>query len=164
MRQFTPLGLHMSGPRLPMGMSLIYYDAQIRNIVRKRPKNTKPAVKMNSEGINKLRMTLLSPKTVKCSPMQLHFPHGPDGSPSFSEEKMAERHLCWLWNLSQWLQNAQNTKNWLKFCLIWSNMEKVMIPTMFFLVALKNLHETWLTPVSSTRKAESLKILEPWAK
>ena len=71
MRKFTPPGLHMPGPRLPMGMSLIYYDAQIGNIVRKRPKHTKPIVKMNSEHRKKLRMTLISPKTVKCSPMWL---------------------------------------------------------------------------------------------
>ena len=76
-----------------MGMSLIYYDAQIGNTMRKIPKQTKPAVKMNSEHRNKLRMTLISPKTVKCTPMQLCFPQGPDGSPSFSEVKMAERHL-----------------------------------------------------------------------
>ena len=89
MRQFTPPRLHLSGPRLPMGMSLIYYDAQIGNTVIKGPKNTKIAVKMNSECRKKLRMTLVSPKTVKCSPMQLHFPHGADGSPSFSEVKNA---------------------------------------------------------------------------
>ena len=94
MRQFTPPGLHLSGPRLPMGMSLIYYDAQIGNIVRRRPKQKKPAVKMNSECRKKLRMTLISPKIVKCSQMQLHIPQGPDGSPRFSEVKMAERHLC----------------------------------------------------------------------
>ena len=96
MRQFTTPGLHLLGPRLPMGMSLIYYDAQIGNTVRKRPKQTKPTVKMNSEHRNKLRMTLISPKIVKCSPMQRHFPQGLDGSPRFSEVKMAERHLCWL--------------------------------------------------------------------
>jgi hypothetical protein len=90
MRQFTPPGLHLSGPRLPMGMSLIYYDAQNGITVRKRPKQTKPAVKMNSEHRKKLKMTLFSPKTVKGSPMQLHFPQGPDGSSSFSEVKMAE--------------------------------------------------------------------------
>ena len=27
---------------------------------------------------------------MKCSPMQLHFPHGPDVSPSFPEAKMVE--------------------------------------------------------------------------
>ena len=85
MRQFTHPGLHLLGPRLPMGMSLIYYDAKIGNIVRKRPKQTKPAMKMNSEHRKKLRMTLISPKTMKCSPMQLRFPQGPDGSPRFSE-------------------------------------------------------------------------------
>ena len=85
MRHFTPPGLHLPGPRLPMGMSLIYYDAQIGNIVRKKPTQTKPAVKMNSEHRKKLKMTLISFKTVKCSPMQLHFPQGRYGSPSFFE-------------------------------------------------------------------------------
>ena len=93
MRHFTPPGLHLPGPRRPMAMSLIYYDAQIGNIVRKRPKHTKQDVKMNLEHRNKLRMTLISPKTVKCSPMQLCFPQGPNGSPSFSEVKMDERRL-----------------------------------------------------------------------
>ena len=82
MSQFTPPGLHLLGPRLPMGMSLIYFDAQIGNTMRKRPKQAKPPVKMNSKGRNKLKMTFISPKTVKCSLMQPHFPHGPDGSPS----------------------------------------------------------------------------------
>jgi hypothetical protein len=45
--------------------------------MRKRPKQAKPAVKMNSEYRKKLKMTLFSPKTVKGGPMQLHFPHGP---------------------------------------------------------------------------------------
>ena len=111
MRQFTPPGLHLLGPRLSTGMSLLFYDAQIGFTVRKRPKNTKPAAQMNSEGINKLRMTFISPKTVKCSPMQLHFPQGPYGSPSFFEVKLAKRHLCWLFNLFQWLQIAQNSRN-----------------------------------------------------
>ena len=93
MRHFTPLGLHLPGPRLPMGMSLIYYDAQIGNTMRKRPKNTKPAVKMDSKHKNKLKMTLISPKTVKCSLMQLSFPQGLDGSPRLSEVKLAKRHL-----------------------------------------------------------------------
>ena len=96
MRQFTPLGLHLLGPRLPMGMSLIYYDAQIGFTVRKKPKQAETAVKMNLEDRNKLSMAFTSPQTVKCSPMQLHFPHGLDGSPSFPEEKMAEKDLFWL--------------------------------------------------------------------
>ena len=76
-----------------MGMSLIYYDAKIGNKVRKMPKKTKPAVKMNLEHRKKLRMTLISPKIVKCSPMQLRFPQGPDDFPSFSKVKMAKRNL-----------------------------------------------------------------------
>ena len=111
MRQFTPPGLHLSGPRFPMGMSLLYYDAQIGFIVRYKPKQAETDVKMNSEDRNKLSMAFISPQTVKCSPMQLHFPHGPNGSTSFPEAKIAEKHLCWLCNLSQWLQNAQNTQN-----------------------------------------------------
>ena len=87
MRQFTPPGLHLPGPGLPMGMSLIYYDAQIGFKVRKKPKQAKKTVEMNSEDRNKLSMAFISPQTVKCSPMPLHFPHGPDGSPSFPEEK-----------------------------------------------------------------------------
>ena len=77
----------------------------------KKPKQVETTAKMNSEDRNKLIMAFISPQTVKCSPMQLHFPHGPDVSPSFPEEKMAERHLYWLCNLSQWLQNSQNTQN-----------------------------------------------------
>lgn len=75
------------------------------------PKHTKTTVKMNSKHRKKIIMTLISPKIVKCSPMQLHFPQGPDGSPSFSEVKMAERHLIWLCSLFQWLHNAENTRN-----------------------------------------------------
>ena len=57
------------------------------------PKRAKKTVKLNSEDRNKLRMAFISPQTVKCSPMQLHFPHGPDGSPSLPEEKMAEERI-----------------------------------------------------------------------
>ena len=94
-----------------MGMSLIYYDAQIGFTVRNKPKEAKKAMKMNSEDINKLSMAFISPQTMKCSLMQLHFPHGPNGSPSFPEAKMVEKHLCWLYNLFPWLQNSQNTQN-----------------------------------------------------
>ena len=62
-----------------MGMSLLYYDAQIGNIVRKGPKQEKPVVKLTSEYRNKLKMAFVSPQTVKYSPKQLHFPNGPDG-------------------------------------------------------------------------------------
>ena len=111
MRLFTPSRLHLPGPRLPMGMSLIYYDAQIGFTVRNKPKQVETTVKMNLEDINKLIMAFISLQTVKCSPMQLHFPHGPNGSPSFPEAKMAKKPLYWLYNLFQWLQNAQNTQN-----------------------------------------------------
>ena len=40
---------------------------------------------MNLEHKKKIRMTMISPKTVKCSPMQLRFPQGPDGSLRFFE-------------------------------------------------------------------------------
>ena len=94
-----------------MGMSLMYYDAQIGFTMKNKPKQAETAVEMNSEDQNKLSMAFISPKTMKCSPMQLHFPHGPYGSPSFLEAKMAERHLYWLCNLFQWLQNAHNSQN-----------------------------------------------------
>ena len=54
------------------------------------PKQAKPAVKLNSEDRNKLKIAFVSPQTVKYSPIQLHFPHGPHGSPRFPEEKVAE--------------------------------------------------------------------------
>ena len=93
MRQFTPPGLHLLGPRLPMGMSLIYYDAQIGNTVKRRPKQTKPAVKMNSECRNQYKLTFFSPQMVKHSPKQLKLPLGPDGSHCFLEEKGVEDQL-----------------------------------------------------------------------
>ena len=42
---------------------------------------------MNSEDRNKLSMAFISPQTMKCSPIQLHFPHGLDGSPNLPKEK-----------------------------------------------------------------------------
>ena len=60
------------------------------------PKKEKIAVKLNSEDINKLKMAFVSPQTVKYSPIQLHVNDGPDGSPSFPEEKVAEEYLCSL--------------------------------------------------------------------
>jgi len=86
-RQFTPPGLHLSGPRLRMGMSLIYYDSKIVFTVKNKPKQAETVVEMNSEDRNKLSTNFISPETENCSPMQLHFPHGPNGSPSFPEEK-----------------------------------------------------------------------------
>ena len=79
--------------------------------MRKRPKQEKLAVKLNSEDRNKLKMAFVSPQTMKYNPIQLHFPDGPSGSPSFPEEKMAEEHLRSLYNLSQTLQNANNSQN-----------------------------------------------------
>ena len=58
MRQVTPPGLHLSGPRLLMGMSLIYYDAKIGFIVKKKPKHAQIAMEMNSKDRNKLIMAL----------------------------------------------------------------------------------------------------------
>ena len=75
------------------------------------PKQEKPAVKMTSEDRNKLKMAFVSPQTVKYSPIQLHFPDGDGGSPSFHDAKMAEEHLCLLCHLSKTLNNAQNTQN-----------------------------------------------------
>ena len=79
--------------------------------MRKIPKQEKTAMKLNLEAINKLRMDFISPQTVTYSPMQLHSPHGPNGSPRFPEEKVAKEHLCWLQNLSQTLKNAEETQN-----------------------------------------------------
>ena len=84
-----------------MGMSLIYYDAQIGNTVKRRPKQTKPVVKMNLECINQYKLTFVSPQMVKHSPKQLQHPLGPDGSPSFPEAKVPADQLCWLCNLFQ---------------------------------------------------------------
>ena len=56
--------------------------------MRKIPKQEKIAVKLNSKDRNKLKMAFFSPQTMNNSPIQLHFPNGPDGSPSFPEAKM----------------------------------------------------------------------------
>ena len=90
MRQFTPLGLHLLGPRLPMGMSLIYPCSKWYYNEKKAKKQAKPAVKTNSEYKQKLKMALLSPKIVKVDPMQLLFPQGPYGSSIYSVLKMAK--------------------------------------------------------------------------
>ena len=75
------------------------------------PKQEKPAMKLTSEDRNKLKMAFVSPQTVKYNPIQLHLPDGPGGPFLFSEAKMAEEHLCSLCNLSQTLQNSQETQN-----------------------------------------------------
>ena len=93
MRQFTPLGLHLLGPRLPMGMSLLYLVTQNGYTVRNMPKQEKPTVKLTSEERNKLKMAFVSPQTVKYNPIQLHLPDGPSGSFLFPNAKMAEEHL-----------------------------------------------------------------------
>ena len=124
------------------------------------PKHEKPVVKLNSEDINKLKMAFVSPQTVKYNPIQLHFPHGPDGSPSFPEEKEAEEHLCWLWNLSQTLQNAQNTQNWPNFHPNWSNIGEVMTSTILRSMSLRNPTKCGWTPVSSTRIGGQVKQVE----
>ena len=66
---------------------------------------------LTSEDRNKLKMAFVSSQTMKYNPIQLHLPDGPSGSFLFPEEKMAEEHLCLLCNLSQTLQNAQETQN-----------------------------------------------------
>ena len=86
-----------------MGSSLIYYDAQIGFTLINKPKQAEATVEMNSKDRNKLIVDFISPQTTKCIPMHLHFPHGPDGSPSLLEVNMTEKHLCWLCNLFQWL-------------------------------------------------------------
>ena len=111
MRKFTPHGLHLSGPRLAMAMSLIYYDAQIGNTVKIRPKRTKLAVKMNSECRNQYKLAFVSPQTVKHSPKQHQLPIGPHGSPSFPEAEVPKYQIFWLRNLFQWLWNAHNSRN-----------------------------------------------------
>ena len=75
------------------------------------PKQEKSAMKLNSEVKIKLKMAFVSPQIVKYSPIQLHFPDGPSGSPSFPEAKMAIEHIFSLFNLSQTLHNDHNTKN-----------------------------------------------------
>ena len=54
--------------------------------MRKIPKQENHAMKLNSEDRNKLKMAFVSPQIVKYSPIQLHFPDGPDGSPNFPED------------------------------------------------------------------------------
>ena len=95
MRQFTPPGLHLPGPRLPMDMSLIYYDAKIGNTLKIWSKQTKPAIKMNSECRNQYKLTFVSPQMVKHSPKQLQHPLGLDGSLSFPEAKVPEDQRFW---------------------------------------------------------------------
>ena len=56
-------------------------------------KQSKQAVNLTSEDINKLKMAFVSPQTVKYNPIQLHLPDGPF---LFPKEKMAEKHLCSL--------------------------------------------------------------------
>ena len=67
------------------------------------PNQAKKAVNLILEDRNKLKMASISPQTVKYNPIQLHLPDGPRGSFLFPEEKMAEEHLCSLYNLSQTL-------------------------------------------------------------
>ena len=56
-------------------------------------KKVEKTMKLISKDRNKLKMAFVSPQTVKYSPIQLHFPDGPSGSPSFPEAKMNEEHL-----------------------------------------------------------------------
>ena len=58
--------------------------------MRNMPKQEKPATKLTSEDINKLKMAFVSLQTVKYNPIQLHLPDGPRGPFLFLEEKMAK--------------------------------------------------------------------------
>ena len=70
-------------------------------------------------------MAFVSPQIVKYNPIQLHLPYGPRGSFLFPEAKMAEEHLCSLCGLSQTLQNAEETQNWLNFILFGQKLRKL---------------------------------------
>jgi hypothetical protein len=88
-------------------------------------------MKTNSEYREKLKMTLFSPKIVKADPMQLLFVQGPDGSSSYIDMKIVERHLCCLFNLFWSLQNAENTQNRPKIRPKWFPVEEVLPKTSF---------------------------------
>ena len=80
---------------------------------------------MNSKDINKLRMTFISPKTVKYSPVHIHFPHGPNGSLSFPEEKAVEKNLFGLatyLKLSRILIIPKNYQNFIQIGPILENL------------------------------------------
>ena len=71
------------------------------------PKQEKQAVNLTSQDRNKLKMAFVSPQIVKYNRIQLHLPDGLGGSFLFPEEKMADEHLCSLYNMSQTLQNTK---------------------------------------------------------
>jgi hypothetical protein len=109
---------------------------------------------MNSEYRQKLKMTLFSPKIVKADPMQLLFPQGPDGSSSYSDMKMVERHLCWLCNLFQSLQNAENTQNRPKIHPKWFPVAKVMEKTNSVLFSPKNSTKSGVARVNISKNGK----------
>jgi hypothetical protein len=111
-------------------------------------------VKTNSEYRQKLKMTLFSPKTVKADPMQLLFPQGPDGSSSYSDMKMAERHLCCLCNLFQSLQNAENTQNRPKIRPKWFPVEEVMPKTSSVPFSPKNSTKSGVAGVNTSKNGK----------
>jgi hypothetical protein len=137
-----------------MGMSLIYSCSKWYYNEKKAKKQAKPAVKTNSEYRQKLKMTLFSPKTVKVDPMQLLFPQGPDGSSSYSDLKMAERHLCWLCNLFHSLQNAENTQNRPKIHAKWFPVAKVMPKTNSVLFSPKNSTKSGVAGVNIAKNGK----------
>ena len=90
MRHFTPPWLHLLGPKLPMGMSLLYYVSQNGYTIRNMLEKAKNAVKLNSKDRNRLKMAFVSPQIVKYSSIQLHFLDAPNGYLRFHEEKVAK--------------------------------------------------------------------------
>jgi hypothetical protein len=113
---------------------------------------------MNSEYRQKLKMTLLSPKTVKADPIQLLFPQGPDGSSRSSAFKMVERHLCCLCNLFHSLQKAKNTQNRPKFREKRFLVAKVIPKTNSILFSPKNSTKIGVAGVSIAKNRKSRQI------
>jgi hypothetical protein len=141
-----------------MGMSLIYSCSKWCYNEKKAKKQAKPAEKTNSEYRQKLKMTLLSPKTVKVDPIQLLFPQGPDGSSISFDLKMAEKHLCWLCNLFHSLHKAENTQNRPKKRAKWFPVAKVMPKTNSVLFSPKNSTKIGVAGVSIAKNSKSRQI------
>ena len=114
-------------------------------------------MKTNSEYRKKLKMTLFSPKTMKVDPMQLLFPQGPDVSSSYSNLKMAERHLYWLCNLFHSLQKAENTQNRPKFREEWFPVAKDIPIINSLLFSPKNSTKLGVAGVSLTKISKNAK-------
>ena len=93
MRLFTPPGLHLLVQGSPMVCPCSINLLKNGYIVKYMPKKAKQAVNLHSEDRKKLKMSFVSPQTVKYNPIQLHLPNGPF---LFPKEKMAEEHLFLL--------------------------------------------------------------------